>query len=520
MSPAGAATPMGCTGARIRERRAERGMRQADLARACGISPSYLNLIEHDRRRIGGALLLEIARVLGTDPATLAHGAGAALLAELREAAEAAPEPRGAPAPETHRAEELALRFPGWAALLAEQARRLRRLESAVGALSDRLSHDPRLADALHEVLSAATAIRSAAAILTDPGGVDPPWQRRFLRNIAEDSLRLAQGAEALAGSLGEAEAEGAPGGGGTPREEMEAWLAAHPELPRLVAAGAGTAAGTGAETRAGTGAGMGATAERGERARPGGTVLALAAGGRAPREALPEPPASPSARALTLAWIERLGEDLRRLPEPALDAALGGQRRPDLARVARALGLPLSLVLRRMAARAGPGAPPAGLVLCDASGAPLLRRPVAGFALPRLGTPCPLWPLYDALTAPGRPVRVLCETPEPAPERHEVWAVAEVEHPEGIDGPARAEAVMLVLPAEDAGSGPARGIGPGCRICPREGCPARREPPLAGLGAAAAPSPEAARGRPLPRPEPRSGAPRRDAPRGLPRGL
>lgn len=69
----------GRTGARICERRLKRGLRQADLARACGISPSYLNLIEHDRRRIGGTLLIEMAQALGTDPSTLAHGAGAAL---------------------------------------------------------------------------------------------------------------------------------------------------------------------------------------------------------------------------------------------------------------------------------------------------------------------------------------------------------------------------------------------------------------------------------------------------------
>lgn len=492
----------GRTGARIRERRIERRLKQADLARACGISPSYLNLIEHDRRRIGGALLIEIARVLGTDPSTLAQGAAAALLAELREAAEGVPSPdaRGTPPPEADRVEELALRFPGWAALLAAQARRLRELDRTVGALSDRLSHDPRLADALHEVLSAATAIRSASAILTEPGGVDPPWQRRFLRNIAEDSLRLAQGAEALAGSLGEAGARGsAPGD--TPREEMEAWFAARADLPRLLSVDAA------AEDEA---------APHRDRTRTVGPGQTLAAGWPAPQDDPPDDlPTSPAARALTLAWIERLRDDLRRLPEPVLDAALAGEAAPDLARAARALGLPLSLVLRRMAFRAGPVAPAAGLVLCDASGAPLLRRPVAGFALPRLSGPCPLWPLYDALTAPGRPVRVLCETPGPARERHEIWAVAEMDHPEGLDGPARAEAVMLVLPSGATSGARARGIGPGCRICPREGCAARREPPLAGVGAASASPSGPAHGEPIARPEPRL-----PAPRGGPRGL
>ena len=42
------------TGGRIRERRIALGLRQAELAPRAGISASYLNLIEHNRRRIGG----------------------------------------------------------------------------------------------------------------------------------------------------------------------------------------------------------------------------------------------------------------------------------------------------------------------------------------------------------------------------------------------------------------------------------------------------------------------------------
>ncbi|MGD8420382.1 MAG: helix-turn-helix transcriptional regulator, partial [Gammaproteobacteria bacterium] len=44
-------------GPRIRERRRELGVTQADMARQVEISASYLNLIEHNKRDIGGALL-------------------------------------------------------------------------------------------------------------------------------------------------------------------------------------------------------------------------------------------------------------------------------------------------------------------------------------------------------------------------------------------------------------------------------------------------------------------------------
>ena len=68
---------MVCT--RIRERRIMVGIKQADLAQAAGISASYLNLIEHNRRRIGGKLLVAIAKVLEVEPSVLSEGAAAAL---------------------------------------------------------------------------------------------------------------------------------------------------------------------------------------------------------------------------------------------------------------------------------------------------------------------------------------------------------------------------------------------------------------------------------------------------------
>jgi transcriptional regulator with XRE-family HTH domain len=61
-------------GAQIRARRQARGLGQGALARQVGISPSYLNLIEHDRRRIGGKLLVALAAALDADPADLTPG--------------------------------------------------------------------------------------------------------------------------------------------------------------------------------------------------------------------------------------------------------------------------------------------------------------------------------------------------------------------------------------------------------------------------------------------------------------
>ena len=53
-------------GTRLRDRRAQLRLRQSDLAQAVGISASYLNLIEHNKRRVAPDLLARIAQVLDT----------------------------------------------------------------------------------------------------------------------------------------------------------------------------------------------------------------------------------------------------------------------------------------------------------------------------------------------------------------------------------------------------------------------------------------------------------------------
>jgi transcriptional regulator with XRE-family HTH domain len=75
------------TGTRLRERRLARGLRQADVAVAAGISASYLNLIEHNRRKVTPEVADRLADALGLDRAALAGGGAAALIEGLRSAA-------------------------------------------------------------------------------------------------------------------------------------------------------------------------------------------------------------------------------------------------------------------------------------------------------------------------------------------------------------------------------------------------------------------------------------------------
>ncbi|HID68176.1 MAG TPA: XRE family transcriptional regulator, partial [Roseibacterium sp.] len=196
-------TPELLTGSRIRERRLALRVKQGALAEVVGISPSYLNLIEHNHRKIGGKLLLALARALKVETAALTEGADAGI-SELLDAAAGA---LGNVPAETDRIDEMVARFPGWTALIAAQEARARSLEGQIEALRDRLAHDPALAEAMHEALSSVAAIRSTADILVHEADLDPAWRGRFHRNLHEEAERLSV---RVTGLLAQFEAPGA----------------------------------------------------------------------------------------------------------------------------------------------------------------------------------------------------------------------------------------------------------------------------------------------------------------------
>ncbi|MDZ7904972.1 MAG: short-chain fatty acyl-CoA regulator family protein [Cypionkella sp.] len=133
----------------------------------------------------------------------------------------------------------------------------------------------------------------------------------------------------------------------------------------------------------------------------------------------------------------------------------------------------------RRLAFDANLGA---GLVVCDGSGTLVLRRPIAGFSLPRFGAACPLWPLFTALVRPMQPIEVTAEfgASGPAAPRFILRAFGQTYYPAGYSGPELRSAMMLILPDASGAQLPARlGLGATCRTCPRDGCLARREPSI-----------------------------------------
>ncbi len=435
------------TGSRIRERRLGSGLRQSELARRVGISPAYLNLIEHNRRRIGGKLLIDLAAELDVDPTLLSQGAQVVLLEALSDAAMSYPE-SGA---ELDATQEFAGRFPGWAAVVAAQFRRTTTLEQTVRALSDRLAHDPLLAASLHEVLSVVTAIRSTSAILTGDDPVDPEWQARFHRNIYEDSRRLAESAQALVAYLDGAEQGAEPASSNLPQEELENWLD-----------------------------GRGYYLE--ELENPDHADLDAVISNE------PRFSAAPTTARFARAFLEQYRQDVRAVPMAALERALGDEAPDPLALAAR-FDCDIATVLRRLASMPpAPGREPPGLVCCDGSGTLTFRKPVDGFAMPQFGAACPLWPLFQALSRPSQLLRQPIEQAGHRPRRFMAFAIAQPVPRPDFALPQLFNATMLVLPDPGDGLGEstgdpahnsALGVGTSCRLCPRDGCIARREPSI-----------------------------------------
>ncbi|MGD1925674.1 MAG: helix-turn-helix domain-containing protein [Paracoccaceae bacterium] len=207
-------------GARIRETRRRAGITQSELARRIGISASYLNLIERNKRRIAGPLLVRTAEELGAEISELDGASERRLVETLHEIAHL-------PAlvaleVETESTGEMLGRYPGWARALAALARAEHDASQAARQMADRLTHDPFLAETVHRMLSRVAAVRSAVEILTDFDDIEPHQRNRFTGIIRDEAAALTEIGEALATYFEKTEAADERL---TPLDEVEALL-------------------------------------------------------------------------------------------------------------------------------------------------------------------------------------------------------------------------------------------------------------------------------------------------------
>ncbi len=475
-------------GLKIRAQRKRAGLTQGELARRAGISASYLNLIELNKRSIAGALIDRIAASLGIDRTELDDTSERRSMDFLRELL-ADPE-FAAAAGQPQKVEEFVGRHPDWASLLLRVYRGFIDRGQAVVALADRLNRDPFLSENVHRILTSVTAVRSAAEILDKYDQIKPAEQARFIEIIAADSEKLSHAARSLAQFFDNPEVRVTSG---TSTEQVDAFMLesdnyfpaleevatehlrrdeydAHPAPPRR----------PWEEPDAET--------VQSRRFR-----LAKEASAAAAR---------PAIEALVAAHPALVSAEARSFAASALHAYVGAailmpydafltaaeRARYDLDLLSRMFDVSYEQVAHRLATLRRPGAEGVrfAFMRSDPSGYVTKRLPLPRLPLPRHSNACPLWVIYTAFQAPGTAVRSFGELP--SGDRFLFIARAVEKMPRSMTTPRRLLSVMLVCSASEAwrvvyGDGIDRSdpkailpVGTSCRLCPRPACGHRQE--------------------------------------------
>ncbi|QHQ36789.1 short-chain fatty acyl-CoA regulator family protein [Algicella marina] len=419
-------------------------MSQTALAHAVGISPSYLNLIEHNKRSIGGQILNAIAEALETRSSALAEGGNPGLLTELQETVSASSQTLEPP-------EDLAARFPVWAEHVTELTRRIRDQEAVITALSDRLTHDPFLSETVHGILSNVTAIRSTAAILTQVDTIPEDQRKSFYANLHAESIRLSATAEDLADYL--ARAGSGVAGAATAEEAVDQFLTRNAFTFEALDEAAEALTEKNATT---------AAAE---------LDVAISA------MMVEEPGLTDISHDLAVSFLRTYAVDAHTMPLQVF-AAAAAECAYDPLSLSMRFNAPLHAVFRRLAClrRTWIGAPRFGLLTVSASGYPLFRQPLPGFAMPRHGNACPLWPIFAAFAQTGQ-----VQASTIAHDNGQTFVAITHASPRPsstLGGPGDLISSMLLVSAENNpfGTLPAssRSVGTACRICTRTNCQSR----------------------------------------------
>jgi predicted transcriptional regulator/DNA-binding XRE family transcriptional regulator len=515
--------PRPVIGPKIRDRRHELGITQVGLAARLGISASYLNLIEGNKRSIAGTLLRRIAHELGLGVEDLDGAAERRLISDLGEIA-------GEPwlaslALDAGSGSDLASRHNGWARALIALHRAWRDRDQAAMALSDRLSHDPFLGDAVHNLLTRVAAIRSSSEILAAIEDLAPDEQRKFATIVGDESARLADVAQALAAFFDKEHAGARPA---MPVEAVDDFLLDRnnhfPALEEVAqafraalhvddcderalldylrrehaldvksAAAAGSPPGTTAfdpQARAlSIDASAPAATRRFELARIAAELFHRGAPISAEIDASPLL-AAPAARRRASRVLSSYVAGAIVLPYEAFHAA-AVQARYDVEYLAQRFGASFEQVCHRLTTLRRPGSEGIafGLVRVDAAGFVTKRFPLPHLLLPRYGNACPIWALYGAFQTPGTVVRQLAEFPNG--DRFLFVARTVEKSRPAFAMPRRLMAVMLACDAlhgdrtiygdgmDLASSAPATPVGANCRSCGRRDCAYREEDPI-----------------------------------------
>lgn len=504
-------------GLRISTRRKALGTSQAALARQVGVSPSYLNLIEANKRQVAGSLLQRIAAALDMDIGELTGDTEHRLIHELIEAF-ADPLLAGS-AMGLEQARELVATSPDMAQLIARLYRGYAAAMSNADAHADRLRADPLLSQLLHQVLSGITAVRSAAEILATVRDLSTEEQRRFLTSINRETLSLSAVARNL---IGQFDQTSTASHFASARREVDDFIfAAQNHFPALEDAAALLRSRLDAVGPFGE-ATLAQVLLEGHGVK---VVLASPWPGQsfgydaAARTLWFRSAAPQSTRQFQMARLlaELTGSDMleAEVGAPTLSSEVarrGAKRyfgsylagailfpyetfladakalRYDVEALSERYNASFEQVAHRMVTlrRDGTAGIPFGFLRADPAGRLTKRFPLPGLLLPNSGHACPLWAIYGAFRAPGQVVRQVARFSDAS--RFLFVAKAVSRRTTGFADQAPPHSVLLVTDILHAdGTVYADGlnlddhradvpVGPGCRLCTRIDCASRQE--------------------------------------------
>lgn len=516
------ATPL--IGPKIRERRKEIGLTQTELAGRIGISVSYLNLIEHNKRSIGGRLLRQVAEEIGVRLEVLDGATERRLAGDLNEVL-------ADPLFDGIRLKPQAIdgvvgSYPGWAQAMVTLHRAFLDRSQAMHALADRLNQDPFLGDAIHRILTNVSAIRSISEILTSVDDVDANQQRRFHAILSEEGERLSTAAQGLSTFFDKASTATRST---TPAEEVDDFILEHRSyFDGLEAAAADLLKSLGAAPRQledrmlerlerDHQVTVSRAAPDDERLRAGRDPLRYSQHGKRLILLDSAPPATrrfavarllvrltmaadieqvvarsavlttPAARERAASALQSYCAGALLLPyDRFLEEAVRVRYDVDLLR--RSYGASIEQVCHRLVTLRRPAAEgvPFAFIRSDPAGFVTKRLPLPNLPLPRYGGACPLWAVYQAFQAPDTVVRQLAEFP--SGDRFLFIARAVVKGDAAYSQPRRLLSIMLACDAlyadqlvygdrlDLAAGAPADHVGTTCRLCARDDCPQRQE--------------------------------------------
>ncbi|MFF0570424.1 short-chain fatty acyl-CoA regulator family protein [Streptomyces sp. NPDC004041] len=445
--------------AKLRRLRRERGMNQVELARALGLSTSYLNQIEHSRRPLTAPVLLRIAEVFGIDAEFFSEAGEERLATDLRAAL--GDEACGAPIAQDEIA-DVARDHPEVARALVTLHQRYRGASERVAAL--------------------ASPEETAGLLPAEPHDE----VRDFFYAHHNHFAALETEAEATAGAL-------SIGRGGH----------AAAALTERLAAGHGvTVLRSGPERsvdarRFDADSGLlllSPWLSEGQRAFQLATQLALLEHGPL-LDGLVDTAGltSPQAEGLARIGLANYFAGAVLMPYTAFHTA-AEELRYDIELLQARFGVGFETVCHRLSTLQRPHrrGVPFSFLRADRAGNISKRQSATDFHFSRLGGTCPLWTVYEAFSAPGRILTQVAEMPD---GKKYFWIARTVTRGGfGHRAPRADFAVALgcelrhaprLVYAEGIALHDPRAttpIGLGCRICERQDCAQRARPPAGGV--------------------------------------